>query len=124
MEQLTRETDAYRACLATILELELEQVPEFEGMAADLQFQAWLATDLNMATLRLEVLSPVPPILWLARVHSPYPLYKVHTVVMQQALIAFDPHPEPQPVDLSSAVIQCEVFVPMDPSAPSGHFAL
>jgi hypothetical protein len=114
---------AYRACVASLLELELEQVPQFEGMAAGLEFDAWLARELQMVRVTMLQFSP-PPMLWIARVHSPYLTYDTHSLVMQQWATLFDPHPEAQPIDVQEELVLVELFCPMDPAQPSGRAAL
>lgn len=123
MDTLTRPEEAYRACLASMLDLELEQVPLYEGLSADLQWQAWTASELNLARVMLQDWQPAP-CLWLARVTSPYPAYKVHTLVMEHTRIAHDPHPEPQHIDVTMGVLQVDLYVPLDPSLPIGRAAL
>lgn len=124
MEQLTSEEDAYRAALASILELELDDVPRFTGMASEMQLEAWLGAELNLCRFGVGDMQPAVPGYWLARVHSPYPSYTVHTVVMQHLRIVHDPHPEPQPIDITMGVVRCDLLVPLDPALPSGRHAM
>jgi hypothetical protein len=44
MERLTSDAEAYRACLASMLQMDLEEFPTFEGLAAPLQWNAWLSS--------------------------------------------------------------------------------
>lgn len=123
MAELTSDLDAYRAALGSLLAIELDQIPAFEGVAAPLQWDAWIATELNLAVLRMSPnVLPIPVGYWLGRLPSPYPGYDLHSVVMRGTALAHDPHPEPQqyPIELSI----CEVFVPLDPAEPSGRWLL
>lgn len=115
--------DSYRACLASLFECDLDAIPQFDGLAADLEFQAWLAREVRMVVVRLDDMTP-PACYWIARVTSPYPAYKLHSVVMAGANMALDPHPEPQHLGWPDCVVQCEVFVPLDPAEPSGGLLL
>lgn len=123
MRTMTDASEAYRACLASMLELELDEVPVFVGMASDLQMQAWTASELNLAHFQVQQMRP-PPVLWIALVNSPYPAYSVHALVMEGLLIAHDPHPEPQPIDVTGGVLQCDLYVPLNPALPVGKYAL
>jgi hypothetical protein len=116
--------DAYRAALASILAVELEQVPMFEGLAAELEFQAWLGGKLNLACLKFASMDP-PTGYWIARIRSPYDFHP-HTVVMRYQQVVHDPHPaqKVQPGVEGLTVLQCELLVPLDPSLPAGTPAL
>jgi hypothetical protein len=52
MERLTSDAEAYRACLASMLQMDLEEFPTFEGLAAPLQWNAWLAAELNVIAMQ------------------------------------------------------------------------
>jgi hypothetical protein len=76
MERLTSDAEAYRACLASMLQMDLEEFPTFEGLAAPLQWNAWLAAELNVIAMQFAFGTiPTPPGLWLARMASPYQGY-------------------------------------------------
>jgi hypothetical protein len=95
MERLTSDAEAYRACLASMLQMDLEEFPTFEGLAAPLQWNAWLAAELNVIAMQFAFGTiPTPPGLWLARMASPYQGYDVHTVVCVGSRPLHDPHPE------------------------------
>lgn len=118
-QKLMDETDAYRAALASLLEIELEEIPAFTGLNGELKLHAWLS-DLNLAVVRVSGFQ-APPMLWIARTQSPYPGYAVHSVVMRAAVLLHDPHPEPQPFD-QTTILGADIITPADPSLPSGRF--
>lgn len=123
MESLTSDTEAYRACLASILQMELDEFPTFEGLSAVLQWDAWLASELNLCCLRFGVDAiTVPHGLWVARLASPYPGYEWHSVVCAGGNMVHDPHPEPQEYELRAVMYAVELLLPMDPGEPFGRF--
>lgn len=125
MDGLTSASDAYQACLASLLEVEIEEVPTFEGLAAAYEWNAWLASKLNLYIVTFDMGSiPTPPGMWLARIQSPYPAYGTHTVVMMAHELAHDPHPEPQEYDVLDSVAMIELMIPLDPAEPSGRYRL
>jgi hypothetical protein len=117
MKRLTNEMDAYRAALASLLDLSLESIPEVDGLGAELKLRAWMS-DRNMTVLRITPFE-APPCMYIARTRSPYPGYQVHSVVMAGGVLAHDPHPEPQPF-VWEEVIGADFIVPMDPTHPFG----
>jgi hypothetical protein len=121
MNELTSAESAYRACLATVLDMSLDDVPSFDGLAADMQWAAWLGARMNLMVVTI---NSTYPGFWIARVRSPYPAYAVHSLVMRSGLVIHDPHPEPQPVPLDMALLSSELLAPLDPSLPCGRAAL
>lgn len=122
---LTSDVQAYRAALASILDVDLDLVPEFEGLPAQMQWNGWLAGECNLASLVFEAGQiNFPPGYWIARLRSPYPGYQVHSVVMAGTSLAHDPHPEPQEYAADALVLLVELLVPLDPSEPSGRYRL
>jgi hypothetical protein len=124
MERLTSDVEAYRACLASMLQMDLDEFPAFEGLAASMQWNAWLASELNVCMLVFEFAAvPVPPGLWIARMPSPYQGYDVHSVVCAGTQPVHDPHPEAQPNGTYPNVTTMELMLPLDPGEPLGRFA-
>lgn len=125
MDRLTSDTEAYRACLASILQMDLDNFPAFEGLAAPMQWNAWLASELNVCALvfRFDAV-PTPVGLWLARMESPYQGYDVHTIVCAGDRPLHDPHPEAQPGGTYQAIATVELLVPLDPGEPVGRFII
>lgn len=123
MERLTSDAEAYRACLASILQMDLDDFPTFEGLAAPMQWNAWLASELNICALAFPADSlQTPPGLWLARMPSPYQGYDVHTIVCAAGRPLHDPHPEAQPNGEYPMITVAELLFPMDPGEPLGRF--
>lgn len=124
-ESMTSDVQAYRAALASILEVDLDVLPAFEGMAGPMQWDAWMATELNLCLLRFAVdTMERPPGMWLALIMSPYVGYEMHTVVMRGGALAHDPHPEPQEYRVLDLLAVIEMMLPLDPALPSGRHAL
>lgn len=124
MERLTSDEEAYRACLASVLQVDLGDLPTFEGLAAPMQWNAWLAGELNVYVMQFPFAAvPNPPGYWLARLKSPYQGYDVHTCVCVGSRFAHDPHPEAQGDMAYPDVATIEVLIPLDPGEPSGRFA-
>lgn len=123
MESMTSDVESYRAALASLLGMDLDRMPRFDGLPGPLEWDAWLARELNMASLRFNAGAiPIPPGMWLARIVSPYPGYRTHTVVMARGGLAHDPHPEPQEYLPHERLALMELLIPLDPSEPSGPF--
>lgn len=115
--------EAYRAALASILGMDLWDVPPFPGLAYEVQYAAWLA-GRNLSVFAMAGMQP-PPGYWLARVPGDPYGYAVHTLVMVGAQCAHDPHPEQKlrPRGMETTVTMCELLLPIDPALPSGIHA-
>jgi hypothetical protein len=123
MESLTSDTEAYRACLASLLQIELDEFPAFQGLAATMQWNAWLASELNLYVLRFEFGTiATPPGMWLATMASPYQGYDLHAVVCAGSRVVHDPHPEAQPGADYLNLATVELLIPLDPGEQSGRF--
>ena len=126
MEALASDVQAYRAALASLLDLDLDVVPAYDGQAQGLQWDAWLGGTLNLGAFRFsaDLGVDVGPTLSLGRIVSPYVGYDIHTVVMRGMMLEFDPHPEPVEYEVLEHLALVELMVPLDPSLPSGRFAV
>lgn len=115
---------AWRAALGSLLDISVENLPDFEGLSADMQWTAWLGSRLNLGIWSFPPGATFPPGYWLLVIASPYPGYDLHTLVMRGGNVAYDPHPEPQ--DLSRLPPEQmrvgQMLMPLDPSEPSGRF--
>lgn len=123
MERLTSDVEAYRACLASILQMDLDDFPTYTGLAEAMQWNAWLATELNLYVMQFAFGAvATPPGLWIARMPSPYLGYDVHSIVCAGFRSAHDPHPESQPGGSYLNISTVELLMPLDPGEPSGRF--
>lgn len=124
MDGLATTESAYRAALGTVLDIDVEDVPSFDGLAAELQWDAWLGS-LNLGVWRTRPPGlVVPGGYWIFRCQSPYHGYEVHSVVMRAAMVAFDPYPQPKVLTLEGSAVQGECYYVLDPAEPAGRFAL
>jgi hypothetical protein len=124
MESRTSEVESYRAAVASILGLELDVLPAFDGPTGPMEWDAWFARELNMVVVRFEEGFSPPRCYWVAAVASPYHGTDVHFVVMQREQLVHDPHPEAEWFDVRPVLVMMDVFVPLDPSLPAGGAAL
>jgi hypothetical protein len=124
MESLTSEVQAYRAALATLLDLDLDDVPAYDGQAQGIQWDAWLAS-MNLGAFRFMPDQGAMGVAYgLGRIVSPYVGYDMHTVVLQGGMVVFDPHPDPEEFDLDERLGLVELMIPLDPALPSGRFVV
>lgn len=86
------EGNCFASCVATILELPLDQVPNFHGSNWWEQWQRWLA-ERNMVFISCDDLSFYPLGYSILGADSPRGLY-LHAVVMWNARIVWDPSPD------------------------------
>jgi len=125
MASLTREVESYRAALASLLEVDLELIPDYEGLGSSMRWNAWLASELNVLMLVCEfgTFGPAQG-MWIAQIDSPYPGFKFHYVVCAGADIVWDPHPEPQDYTDAAKIVGQHFVMAMDPALPMGRAAL
>ena len=104
--------NCFPACLASILELDLAEVPNFQGTDWQLQYHAWLRP-LGLAMLmtalpageQLERFADVVlPGYTILAVDSPRFAPLLHAVVALDGEVVWDPHPAAQPADYPALV--------------------
>jgi hypothetical protein len=109
--------NCFAACVASVLELPLEAVPDFKGEGWLDRWQEWLAKhNLTFVNFHIDPADEWrPPGYSLLAADSPRGAW-LHSVVCHNGTIVFDPHPE-RHMGVGKWQ-EWTVFVVLDPSKP------
>jgi hypothetical protein len=116
--------NCFSACVASLLEVPLEDVPQFMGDTLDddstwyERFREWLAPR-SLYPLCLKLGSEwVPPGFHILSGRSPRHATALHSVIALDARVVHDPHPSRAGLATRDDVI---VLIPMDPAHAARH---
>jgi hypothetical protein len=109
-DKFLMEGNCFPACLASILECNLEQVPDFRDGQAKwfMDYQTWLREKYS---LRMETYADAPRGLSIGTVKSPTMSGELHSVVCQDGQVVWDPLP-PHTRHYDAF---CDVFITIEP---------
>ncbi len=104
--------DCFPACLASILELPLDMVPNFQGNDWQLRYHEWLrpfglamlTTDIPADEQIKQFRAVVLPGYTILAVDSPRFAPLLHAVVARDGAVVWDPHPAATPADYPALV--------------------